>query len=75
MNFLQKKFEALPHLLVYKNLVINQLNQKIKILQSDNGGKFTSKEFNPHTRITRNSSPDNHTTSSTNKLEDHQKIN
>mgnify|MGYP002775178199 CR=1 FL=1 len=46
MNFLQKKFEALPHLLVYKNLVENQLNKKIKILRSDNGGEFNSKEFN-----------------------------
>ena len=46
ITFLKQKSDALSHFLVYKNLVENQLNKKMKILRSDNGGEFNSKEFN-----------------------------
>ena len=46
ITFLKKKSDALSHFLANKKLVEIQLNQEIKILQSDNGGEFTSNEFN-----------------------------
>ena len=46
ITFLKKKSDALSHFLANKKLVEIQLNQDIKILRSDNGGKFTSNEFN-----------------------------
>ena len=45
ITFLKKKSDALSHFLANKKLVEIQLNQEIKILQSDNGGEFTLKEF------------------------------
>ena len=35
----------------FKALVENQINHKIKFLRSDNGGEFTSNEFNKFCEI------------------------
>jgi transposase InsO family protein len=43
--FLRKKSEAFNNFKIYKEMVVNEMDSKIKILRSDNGGKFTSKEF------------------------------
>jgi hypothetical protein len=57
--FLRKKSEAFENFKVYKEMVENEMDSKIKCLRSDNGGEFTSKEFmdfyNKH-GIKRNSS-------------------
>jgi hypothetical protein len=44
--FLYKKSEALSYFIQYKNLVENEISQKILFLHSNNGGKFTSQNFN-----------------------------
>mgnify|MGYP000011047475 CR=1 FL=1 len=44
-TFLFKKSEVLSHFITYRNFVENRLNRKIKILRSDNGGKYTSHKF------------------------------
>ena len=43
---LKKKSEASGYFKIFKELVENETKQKIKCLRSDNGGEFTSKEFN-----------------------------
>jgi transposase InsO family protein len=43
--FLKEKSEALEKFKSFKTLVENEIETKIKCLRSDNGGKFTSKEF------------------------------
>ena len=43
--FLKGKTEVFNKFKEYKSLVHNQTKRKIKTLQSDNGGEFTSKEF------------------------------
>jgi transposase InsO family protein len=43
--FLKKKSEAFENLKVYKEMVENEMDSKIKCLRSNNGGEFTSKEF------------------------------
>ena len=43
--FLKKKDEVFEKFKEFKALVKNLSKKKIKILRSDNGGKFTSKEF------------------------------
>jgi hypothetical protein len=43
--FLRNKSEAFENFKVYKEMVENQMDLKIKCLRSDNGGEFTSKEF------------------------------
>jgi hypothetical protein len=43
--FLKKKLEAFENFKVYKEMVENQMDSKIKCLRSDKGGEFTSKEF------------------------------
>ena len=43
---LKKKSEAFGYFKIFKELVENEAEQKIKCLRSDNGGEFTSKEFN-----------------------------
>jgi transposase InsO family protein len=43
--FLRKKSEAFENFKVYKEMVENEMDSKIKCLRSDNGGEFTSKEF------------------------------
>jgi hypothetical protein len=41
--FLRKKLEAFEKFKVYKQMVENEMDSKIKCLISDNGGEFTSK--------------------------------
>jgi transposase InsO family protein len=43
--FLRNKSEAFEKFKVYKEMVENEMDSKIKCLRSDNGGKCTSKEF------------------------------
>jgi hypothetical protein len=43
--FLKEKSEALKKFKAFKTLVENEIETKIKCLRSDNGGDFTSKEF------------------------------
>jgi transposase InsO family protein len=43
--FLRKKSEAFENFKIYKEMVENEIDSKIKCLRSDNGGDFTSKEF------------------------------
>ena len=43
--FLKEKLEAFTKFKIFKNLVENETEVKIKCLRSDNGGEFTSKEF------------------------------
>jgi transposase InsO family protein len=43
--FLKNKSEAFEKFKVYKEMVENEMDSKIKCLRSDNGGEFTSKEF------------------------------
>jgi hypothetical protein len=43
--FLKEKSEAFEKFKTYKDLVEIETELKIKILRSDNGGEFTSKEF------------------------------
>ena len=43
--FLKEKYEAFRKFKVFKNLVENEKEEKIKCLRSDNGGEFTSNEF------------------------------
>ena len=44
--FLREKSEAFDKFKVFKTLVENETEAKIKFLQSDNGGEFISNEFN-----------------------------
>jgi transposase InsO family protein len=43
--FFKNKLEAFEKFKIYKEMVENQMDSKIKCLRSDNGGDFTSKEF------------------------------
>ena len=43
--FLKKKSEGLEHFIIFKEIVENETELKIKTLRSDNGGEFTSNEF------------------------------
>jgi transposase InsO family protein len=43
--FLRNKSEDFENFKVYKEMVENEMDSKIKCLRSDNGGEFTSKEF------------------------------
>jgi transposase InsO family protein len=43
--FLKNKLEAFENFKIYKEMVENEMDSKIKCLRSDNGGEFTSKEF------------------------------
>ena len=45
VSFLKKKYEAFECFKIYKELVENESDLKIKCLRSDNGGEFTSKLF------------------------------
>ena len=45
ISFLKKKSEAFECFKIYKELVENETDLKIKCLRSDNGGEFTSKLF------------------------------
>ena len=43
--FLKNKSEAFESFKIYKEMVENEMDSRIKSLRSDNGGEFTSKEF------------------------------
>jgi transposase InsO family protein len=43
--FLKNKSEAFENFKIYKEMVENETDSRIKCLRSDNGGEFTSKEF------------------------------
>ena len=43
--FMKKKFEVFKKFLEFKALVENQIDGKIKVLRTDNGGEFHGKEF------------------------------
>jgi hypothetical protein len=43
--FLKNKSEDFENFKIYKEIVENEMDSKIKCLRSDNGGEFTSKEF------------------------------
>jgi transposase InsO family protein len=43
--FLKNKSEAFEKFKIYKEMVENEMDSRIKCLRSDNGGEFTSKEF------------------------------
>ena len=43
--FLKKKSEAFEDFVIFKEMVENETNLKIKMLRSDNGGEFTSDEL------------------------------
>ena len=43
--FLGNKSEAFENFKVYKEMVENEMDSKIKCMRSDNGGYFTSNEF------------------------------
>ena len=45
VSFLKKKSEAFECFKIYKELVENEIDLKIKCLRSDNGGEFPSKLF------------------------------
>ena len=44
--FLKGNFEAFEKFKIFKAMAENESGMKIKCLRSDNGGKFTSNEFN-----------------------------
>jgi hypothetical protein len=43
--FLKNKSKAFENFKIYKEMVENEMDSRIKCLRSDNGGEFTSKEF------------------------------
>jgi transposase InsO family protein len=43
--FMRNKSEAFENFKVYKEMVENEMDSKIKCLRSDNGREFASKEF------------------------------
>jgi hypothetical protein len=43
--FLREKSEQFEKLKVYKEMVGNEMDSKMKCLRSKNGGEFNSKEF------------------------------
>jgi hypothetical protein len=45
MYFLKKKSKAFRNFKIFKELVENEMDSRIKFLISDNGGEFISKEF------------------------------
>jgi transposase InsO family protein len=48
--FLKNKSEAFEKFKIYKEMVENEMDSRIKCLRSDNGGEFTSKEFMDYCR-------------------------
>ena len=43
--FLKKKIEAFEYFKIYKEMVENEIDLKIKTLRSNNGGEFTPNEL------------------------------
>jgi transposase InsO family protein len=48
--FLKNKSKAFENFKIYKEMVENEMDSRIKCLRSDNGGEFTSKEFMDYCR-------------------------
>ena len=46
MAFLKEKLEAFEKFKIFKAMAKNESSMKIKCLRLDNGGEFTSNEFN-----------------------------
>ena len=46
VTFLKEKLESFEKFKIFKEMVENETHMKIKCLRSDNGGEFTSNEFN-----------------------------
>ena len=46
VTFLKEKIEAFEKFKIFKAMVENETHVKIKCLRSDNGGEFTSSDFN-----------------------------
>ena len=46
VTFLKKKSEAFEKFKIFKEMVENETHMKVKCLRYDNGGEFTSNEFN-----------------------------
>ena len=46
VTFLKEKLEAFEKIKIFKAMVENETHVKIKCLRYDNGGEFTSNEFN-----------------------------
>ena len=44
--FLKTKSQVLSMLKGFKKMIETQSGQKVKVLRTDNGGEYTSKEFN-----------------------------
>jgi hypothetical protein len=44
--FVHQKLKIFVKFQAYKEFVENQINNRIKMFQFDNGGEFTSREFN-----------------------------
>ena len=51
VTFLKEKSETFKKFKIFKAMVKNETNQKIKCLRSNNGGDFTSNEFNDFCEI------------------------
>ena len=51
VTFLKEKSEAFKNFKIFKAMVENETNQKIKCLRSYNGVEFTSNEFNDFCEI------------------------
>lgn len=45
VTFLRQKSETLEKFKIFKSMVVNQVDARIKCLRSDRGGEFTSNEF------------------------------
>jgi transposase InsO family protein len=43
--FLKNKSEAFENFKIYKEMIENEMDSRIKCLRFDNGGEFTSKKF------------------------------
>ena len=51
VTFLKEKSKYFEKFKIFKEKVKNETNLKIKCLRSDNGGEFTSNEFNEFCEI------------------------
>lgn len=51
LYFLKQKSEVLEKFIDFKNMMENQMNAKIKIFRTDNGGEYVGKEFEKFCRL------------------------